>query len=91
LLHPDQQGTRARRRFDGGESFVTEKEMQQLRQLAGEAQCLARLRDRHMISDTEYVDKLNVLRRQHGLWPLPLPERNRTTPKHDHNEEQTAL
>jgi hypothetical protein len=49
---------------------MTRQEMEQLCELAGRAQYLARLRDRRRITEKEYFDRLNDLRRQHGLWLL---------------------
>jgi hypothetical protein len=49
---------------------VTDGEMRQLQDLAGQACYLARLRDRQRFSETEFIDRLNELRQKHGLWPI---------------------
>ena len=53
------------------EGAMTEDEMQRLKDLASRALHPARLRDTRRITESEYVDRLNVLRKQHGLWPIP--------------------
>jgi hypothetical protein len=49
---------------------MTQAETKSFQELAGRAVYLARLLDQKHISETEYIDRLNDLRRQHGLWPI---------------------
>src|SRR5205085_2441903 len=52
---------------EAGADSMTQAEMRSLQELAGRALYLARLRDQRRITETEYVDRLNDLRRQQGL------------------------
>ena len=56
---------------------MTQTEMRQIQERAGRAAYLARRRDQRRISEAEYIDLLNALRRKQGLWPLRTPELQR--------------
>ena len=62
---------------------MSRDEMKRLQALAGRANYLARLRDQGRMSESDYIERLNEVRREYGLWPLQRPPQPGTIhPRH---------
>src|ERR1051326_9479700 len=61
------------RELGGRQDFelaMTDDEICLLKELAGQAACLARQRDRRRISQSKYIEFLDILRKEYGLAPI---------------------